>query len=181
MAKKTKPDIHGVIAEFEGPDQLLEAAQRAYEAGYRQMDAYTPFPVHGLADAIGHKGRRLPLIVLAGGLAGGLGGFLMQTYATVVDYPYNIGGRPLFSWPGYIPITFETTILAAVLSTVLGMLLLNGLPQPYHPVFNVPNFEMASRSHFFLCIEATDEKFDRAETARFLESLSPQAVSEVPW
>jgi hypothetical protein len=181
MAKKTKADIHGVIAEFDGPDQLVAAAERAYAAGYRQMDAYTPFPVHGLADAIGHKGRRLPLIVLAGGLAGGLGGFLMQAYATVLDYPFNIGGRPFFSWPVYIPITFETTILGAVLSAVLGMLLLNGLPQPYHPVFNVPNFEMASRSHFFLCIESADPQFDRANTTRFLEGLAPRLVSEVPW
>ena len=124
MPKKPREGIHGVIAEFEGPDQLVEAAQRAYAEGYRVMDAYTPFPVHGLADAIGHRGVRLPRYVLMGGLAGGLGGFLLQAYANVYDYPMNIGGRPYFSWPAYIPITFETTILGAVVTAVFGMLLL---------------------------------------------------------
>jgi Protein of unknown function (DUF3341) len=181
MPRQKQQGIHGVIAEFEGPEQLVEAAQKAYAEGYRNLDAYTPFSVHGLADAIGHKGRRLPLYVLIGGLAGGLGGFLLQSYANVIDYPFNIGGRPFFSWPAYIPITFETTVLGAVLTAVFGMLLLNGLPQPYHPVFNVPNFEMASRSHFFLCIESTDPKFDVAQVTRFLESLRPRAVSEVPY
>jgi hypothetical protein len=181
MPKKQREGIHGVIAEFDGPEQLVEAAQRAYAEGYRMMDAYTPFPVHGLADAIGHKGVRLPRYVLLGGLAGGLGGFLMQAYANVYNYPMNIGGRPYFAWPAYIPITFETTILGAVLTAVFGMLLLNGLPQPYHPVFNVPNFEMASRSHFFLCIESTDPQFDAAQVTRFLESLRPRAVSEVSY
>jgi hypothetical protein len=181
MPKKQGAGIHGVIAEFEGPEQLVEAAQQAYAEGYRVMDAYTPFPVHGLADAIGHRGVRLPRYVLLGGLAGGLGGFLLQAYANVYDYPMNIGGRPYFSWPAYIPITFETTILGAVVTAVFGMLLLNGLPQPYHPVFNVPNFEMASRSHFFLCIESRDPKFDATQVARFLESLKPRAVSEVPY
>jgi Protein of unknown function (DUF3341) len=181
MPKKQREGVHGVIAEFEGPEQLVEATQKAYAEGYREMDAYTPFPVHGLADALGHKGVRLPRYVLLGGLAGGLGGFLMQAYANVFDYPMNIGGRPYFSWPGYIPITFEATILGAVVTAVFGMLLLNGLPQPYHPVFNVPNFEMASRSHFFLCVESRDPKFDVAQVTRFLESLRPRAVSEVPY
>ena len=179
MAKKQSEGIHGVIAEFDGPEQLVEAAQRAYAEGYRMMDAYTPFPVHGLADAIGHRGVRLPRYVLMGGIAGGLGGFLMQAYANVYDYPMNIGGRPYFSWPAYIPITFETTILGAVVTAVFGMLLLNGLPQPYHPVFNVPNFEMASRSHFFLCIEATDPRFDREQTQYFLQRLGAKQVAEV--
>jgi Alternative complex III, ActD subunit len=181
MASKTKEGIHGVIAEFDGPEELVAAAERAYAEGYRQMDAYTPFPVHGLADAIGHRGKHLPLIVLAGGLVGGLGGFLMQAYATVINYPINVGGRPFFSWPAYVPITFELTVLGAVIAAVFGMLILNGLPQPYHPVFNVPNFELASRSHFFLCIESRDPQFDRAGTARFLESLAPQSVAEVPF
>ena len=184
MAKEKKgkrEGIFGVIAEFEGPEQLVEAAERAYQEGYRQLDAYTPFPVHGLADAIGHKGVRLPRYVFIGGLLGGLGGFLMQAYANVYDYPMNIGGRPYFSWPAYIPITFETTILAAVFTAVFGMLALNGLPQPYHPVFHVPNFEMASRSHFFLCIESRDPKFDVAQTTNFLQSLQPRMVSEVPY
>ena len=181
MPKKQREGIHGVIAEFDGPEQLVEAAEKAYAEGYRQMDAYTPFPVHGLADAIGHRGVRLPRFVLLGGLLGGLGGFGMQAYANIIDYPMNIGGRPYFSWPAYIPITFETTILGAVVTAVFGMLLLNGLPQPYHPVFHVPNFELASRSHFFLCIESRDPKFDVAQVTRFLQSLQPQAVSEVPY
>jgi hypothetical protein len=183
MAKKanTKPDIHGVVAEFEGPDQLLEAAKQAHAAGYRQMDAYSPFPVHGIGDWVGKTGQRMPLMILIGGLSGAIGGFLLQTYATVVDYPYNIGGRPAFSWPSYIPITFELTILGAVLTTVFGMLLLNGLPQFYHPIFNTPNFEAASTDRFFLCIESHDPQFDRAQTARFLESLNPASVSEVEW
>lgn len=173
--------IYGVMAEFEGPDALVAAAERAYAAGYREMDAYTPFPVHGLADAIGHRGRRLPLIVLGGGITGGLAGFFMQSYATVIDYPFNIGGRPFFSWQSFIPITFETTVLGAVFAAVFGMLILNGLPQPYHPVFNVPNFELASRTHFFLCLESRDPKFDRAQTRQFLEGLSPRSVADVDY
>jgi len=172
---------YGLIAEFTGPEPLVEATKRAYEAGYRRMDAYTPFPVHGLAEAMGRRGIRIPLIVLAGGIAGGLGGFLLQTYGAVFDYPNNIGGRPLFSWPAFIPITFELTILGAVFAAVFGLLALNGLPQPHHPVFNAPNFEMASRSHFFLCIEAADPRYDNTGTRKFLEGLGPMSVSEVPY
>src|SRR5262249_21464034 len=172
---------YGLIAEFTGPEPLVEATKRAYEVGYRRLDAYTPFPVHGLAEAMGRRGIRIPLIVLGGGIAGGLGGFLLQTYGAVFDYPNNIGGRPLFSWPAFIPITFELTILGAVFAAVFGLLALNGLPQPHHPVFNAPNFEMASRSHFFLCIEAADPRYDNTGTRKFLEGLGPMSVSEVPY
>ncbi len=172
---------YGMIAEFTGPDPLVEATTRAFAAGYRRLDAYTPFPVHGLAEAMGRRGIRIPLIVLAGGIIGGLSGFLLQTYGAVYDYPINVGGRPLYSWPSFIPITFELMILGAVIAAVFGMLALNGLPQPHHPIFNAPNFELATRSHFFLCIEAADPRYDNAGTRKFLESLAPKSVSEVPY
>jgi hypothetical protein len=174
-----RPPIWGLMAELELPQDILRAAKRAHAEGYRQIDAYTPFPVHGLHDAIGHHTTRLPLIVLIGGVVGCLSGFLLQYYATVIDYPINIAGRPLNSWPMFIPVTFELTILVAGFATVLGMLGLNGLPTPYHPVFNVSRFELASRTHFFLVIEATDPKFDPVRTRAFLESLGPSGVYEV--
>ncbi|TDI84539.1 MAG: DUF3341 domain-containing protein [Caldithrix sp.] len=167
------------MAEFDGPEQLIEASRKAYEAGFRQMDAYTPFPVEGLPEAVGFKESKLPLIVLIGALVGGTLGFAMQYFASVIHYPLNIGGRPLNSWPSFLPITFEMTILVAAFSAVLGMFALNGLPQPYHPVFNVPRFALASRDRFFLCIESEDEKFDPEETKKFLESLQPRDVFEV--
>jgi hypothetical protein len=176
---QARPPIYGLMAEFDSPDALLVAAQRAYEAGYRRMDAYSPFPVEGLAEAIGFHRSGLPLVVLIGGIVGGLGGYLMQYYLSAIDYPLNIGGRPLHSAPSFIPVTFELTILIAALAAVLGLLALNGLPMPYHPVFNVPRFELASRNLFFLCIEATDRQFDRQNTRRFLESLQALGVSEV--
>ena len=176
---RARPAIYGLMAEFDNPEALLEAARRAHAGGYRQMDAYSPFPVEGLAEAIGFHRTRLPLIVLLGGIAGGLGGYLLQYYTAVIDYPLNVGGRPLHSWPSFIPVTFETTVLIAALAAVLGMLALNGLPRPYHPVFNVPSFEMASRNLFFLCIESTDPLFDRERTRQFLEALGPRQVHEV--
>lgn len=172
--------LYGLMAEFDAADDLLEACRRARDAGYRRMDAYTPFPIHGLDDAIGLKKTFLPYLVLGGGIAGGLGGYLMQYYASVIDYPLNIGGRPFHSWPSFIPVTFEMTILGAAFTAVLGMLALNRLPLPYHPVFNVERFELASRSHFFLCIEARDPKFDRQATEKFLKGLKPHGVYEVP-
>jgi hypothetical protein len=176
-----KPPIYGLMAEFDRPEELRSAAQQAYADGYRRMDAYTPFPVEGLAEAIGLHRTRLPLVVLLGGIVGCIGGFVLQYYAAVIDYPLNIGGRPLNSWPSFIPVTFETTILCASLAAVLGMLALNGLPMPYHPVFNVPRFALATRDHFFLCIEATDPRFDRQGTRQFLERLGSREVTEVDY
>ncbi|MEW6299067.1 MAG: DUF3341 domain-containing protein [Thermodesulfobacteriota bacterium] len=173
--------LYGLMAEFDTPEELLAAARRARDAGYRQMDAYTPFPVEGLAEAIGFRRTWLPLIVLIGGIIGCLSGYLLQYWTSVIDYPLNIGGRPLHSWPAFVVVTFELTVLFAALSAVLGMLALNGLPMPYHPVFNVPRFAFATRDRFFLCLEATDPQFDREETRRFLERSQPRQVSEVEY
>jgi len=171
--------IYGLLAEFADPEALLEAVRRARAAGYRKMDAYTPFPVEHLAEELGFHRTALPLIVLIGGLIGCGGGFLLQYWISAVDYPLNIGGRPLNSWPSFIPVTFELTILCAALSAVLGMLGLNGLPMPYHSLFNSPRFALASRNRFFLCIEASDRQFNREATAKFLSELKPAGVSEV--
>jgi hypothetical protein len=174
-----RPHVYGLMAEFDAPDPLLQAAERITAEGYRYVNAYTPFPVEGLAEAIGFRRSSVPLLTLIGGLFGGLGGFYMQYWMAAVNYPLNIGGRPLNSWPAFIPVTFELTVLGAALFAVLGMLALNKLPMPHHPVFNVPRFALASKDRFFLCIEARDPKFDRARTAKFLESLKPLGVSEV--
>ncbi len=174
-----RPPIYGMMAEFETPTELVVAIRKARAAGYRLMDAYTPFPVEEVAEALQIHERRLPLLVLIGGIVGCIGGYALQYYLSVIAYPINIGGRPLHSWPAFIPITFETTVLVAALTTVFGMLALNGLPMPYHPVFNVPRFALASRDRFFLCIEATDPQFDREATRRFLERLDPRSIAEV--
>jgi hypothetical protein len=171
--------IYGVMAEFEDPASLVMATERAHREGYRCMDAYSPFPIEELHEALGSPATRLPLIVLLGGLAGCLGGYGLQYWVSAVTYPLNVGGRPYHSWPAFIPITFECTILIAALSAVFGMLALNGLPQPYHPVFNVPRFALASRNRFFLCIESADPKFDVESTRRFLETLNPREVTTV--
>src|SRR5687768_13396066 len=171
--------IYGLMAGFEDPNHLVAAAHRAYQEGYRRMDAYSPLPIEELHVAIGFHHTRLPLIVLIGGMVGCVGGYLLQWWASAVAYPLNVGGRPFHSWPAFIPVTFECTILGAALSAVFGMLALNGLPQPYHPVFNVPRFALASRNRFFLCIEARDAKFDLAHTRAFLETLEPREVSTV--
>jgi hypothetical protein len=172
--------VYGMMAEFEEPEQLLEAANRAYSAGYRNMDAYTPMPIDGLAEAVGFKRNWVSLIVLIGGLCGCVGGFTLLWWIAAVAYPHNVGGRPFVSWPMFIPITFECTVLLAALSSVVGMLALNKLPMPYHPVFNVASFsERASVDRFFLCIEASDPKFDRIQTRAFLEELNPEEVAEV--
>ena len=174
-----QPNIYGLMAEFVDHEQVLDAARRAHERGYRRMDAYTPFPVEDLPEALGCTRTGIPLIVLLGGLVGAGGGFFMEWYSMAIDYPLNIGGRPLNSWPAYIPITFELMVLSASISAIVGMLALNHLPQPHHPVFNVPEFERASTDRFFLCIEACDEKFDLVATRQFLESLKPQSIKEV--
>jgi hypothetical protein len=167
------------MAEFETHEQILDAARKARERGYRHMDGYTPFPVEGLPEAMGHKRTLVPLIVLLGGIFGGTGGYFMEWYANVVSYPLNIGGRPLDSWPLFIPITFELTILGAALAGFFGSLGMNKLPQPYHPAFNAPRFERASIDRFFLCIEAADALFDPVATRAFLTELNPVAISEV--
>ena len=174
-----RPPIHGLMAEFDDVQQLIEAARRTREAGYRDYDAYTPIPVEELAEVMHVHDTRLPWLVLVGGILGGLGGYALQYWTAVIDYPINVGGRPLHSWPAFIPPTFETTILGAALFCVLGMLALNGLPMPYHPVFNVPRFALSSRDRFFLCIEATDPIFHPEATRRFLERFGPREVSEV--
>ena len=179
MIKHRDPTIYGLLAEFLEPEQLIEAAHRAKAAGYRMIDAFTPFPVHGLHDAIGFHKTRLPLIVLAGGIVGALTGFGLQYWYRVIDYPMNIGGRPLNAWPVFIVIMFECTILFAALSAVLGMLALNGLPTPYHPLFNVPQFALATRDRFFLCIESRDPLFDVHQTRELLRGLGASEVSEV--
>jgi hypothetical protein len=171
--------IYGLMAEFDDPTSLVTATERAHHEGYRNMDAYSPFPIEELHEALGSKHTRLPLIVLIGGLIGCIGGYTLEYWSSVIAYPLNIGGKPLHSWPAFIPVTFECTILAAALSCVLGMLALNGLPMPYHPVFSVPRFALASRNRFFLCIESKDPKFDIEGTRRFLETLNPREVSTV--
>ncbi|HXQ26525.1 MAG TPA: DUF3341 domain-containing protein [Candidatus Acidoferrales bacterium] len=175
---KQKP-IYGVMAEFETPEQVLEAARRTRDAGYRSIDAFSPIPVEGLAEAVGFDWTALPIFVFLGGLFGGCTGFGMCWYANVISFPLNIGGKPYNSWPMWIPITFELTILGASLTAVLGMFALNGLPTPYHPTFNVPRFAMASTDRFFLCIKAKDKKFDLAQVKSFLESLKPHGVYEI--
>lgn len=172
--------IYGLLAEFEESDRLVAAARAAHEDGYRNMDAYTPFPVEHLAEAIGFRTTRLPWLIFGGGVVGCLGGFLLQYWVSVSAYPEDIGGRPLNSWPSFIPVTFELTVLLAALTAVCGMLGLNGLPMPYHPLFNVPRFAQASRDRFFLCIEARDPRFDQEKTRRFLETQQPRKIFEVP-
>lgn len=175
----TESPVYGLMAEFDDPNALVAATHRAYYEGYRRMDAYSPFPIEELHEALGADESRLPLIVLIGGIFGGLGGYALQYWVAAIAYPLNVGGRPFHSWPAFIPATFECTILAAALSAVLGMLALNGLPTPYHAVFNVPRFALASRNRFFLVIESTDAKFALEQTRRFLETLSPREVTTV--
>jgi Alternative complex III, ActD subunit len=173
------PSVYGLMAEFEDPTALVSATRRAHGEGYRRMDAYSPFPIEELHEALGAHHTRLPMLVLIGGALGCLGGYGLQAWVAAVAYPVNVGGKPFISWPAFIPITFECTILVAALTTVLGMLAINGLPMPHHPVFNVPRFALASRNRFFLCIESRDPKFDLEATRRFLETLNPREVSTV--
>jgi hypothetical protein len=178
-AAAVRPHLWGLLAEFERPEELVAAAERAREAGYRRMDAYTPFPIHGLSDAMGFRPTKLPFIVLAGGLVGCFAALGMMWYSATIHYPLNVGGRPLASWPAFIPITFELTVLFASLSAVFGMLWMNGLPMPYHPVFNAPRFAFASRDRFFLCIEARDPLFEEVNARAFLAGLGAREVVAV--
>ena len=167
------------MAEFENPSDLVAAARHVYSIGYRRINGYSPYPIEELSDAIGFTHTSLPLIVFIGGLLGGLGGFFMQYWMEVINYPLNVGGKPYNSWPAFIPITFECTVLCAAFSAVLGMLILNKLPQPYHPVFNVPNFALATRDRFFLAVEANDPKFDHGTVVALLKSLNAVEVNDV--
>ena len=171
----------GLAARFGSQAELLKAAKAAYLAGYRKMDAYSPMPIDGLAEALGSRRTIMPLIVLLGGIAGGVSGYFMQWYSMVIDYPYNVGGRPFHSWPAFIPVTFELTVLGAAVSGVLGMLFLNGLPRFHHPIFAAPGIERASVDQFFLCIESRDGRWDAEETRRYLQDeLQAAEVVEVP-
>lgn len=171
--------LYGLLGEFETTEQVVRAASQAYAAGYRKMNGYTPFPVHGLSEALGQKPTRLPVAVLIGGILGGCAGYFMLYYASVISYPINVGGRPPHSWPAFIPITFEMAVLGAAGTAFLGMLARNGLPHPNHPLFNVPAFTLASRNRFFLSIQSSDPLFDVDRTRRFLEELGA-CVHEVP-
>lgn len=173
-------DSYGLLAEFTGPGQVLRAARAAHAAGYRSIEAYTPLPVHGLPQALGQVPTKLPWVTFLGGVLGGLAGYGLQYWTTVIDYPLNVGGRPLNSWPAFLPVTFELTVLGAALFTVFGMLALNGLPMPYHALFNAPEFLRASSDRFFLCIRSSDGKFERDAAWQFLQTLEPISIVEVP-
>jgi hypothetical protein len=177
----TATGLYGLLAEFREPEQVVAAARAARSAGYRRLDGYSPQPVEGLAEAIGHRTSKVPLLVLIGGVVGCLSGFALQYWTMGIAYPINVGGRPLNTWPAWVPVMFELTVLIAAVTAVLGMLGLNGLPMPYHPLFHVRRFEGATRNRFFLCIEARDPLFDREATAAFLERQKPLEVYEVPW
>lgn len=174
------PGIHGVMASFESPEELITACERAYADGFRKMDAYTPMPVEGVAEAIGYKKNNVALAVLCGGTCGAIGGYTLLQWIAQIAYPHNVGGRPLNSWPAFIPITFECMILFSAFTSLFCVLLMNGLPQPYHPVFNVPNFTRASIDRFFLCIESTDPKFRTEETLQYLRDIGGNEVEVVP-
>ena len=177
--KAKKPKLYGVMAQFDSPSTLVAAAKETYAAGYRRINGYSPYPIEELSEAIGFTRTSLPLIVFVGGVVGALGGFFMQYWIEVINYPINVGGKPFNSWPAFIPITFETTVLSAAFAAVLGMLVLNKLPQPYHPVFNVPNFALATRDRFFLAVEANDPKFKHDEVVALLKSLDALEVNDV--
>ncbi len=174
------PALYGLMAEFDTPTALVRATQAAYDAGYRRMDAYSPFPIEEASEALGFHKTRVPLIVLMGGLLGGLSAYALQYWINVIAYPLNVGGKPWHSWPAFIIPTFEMTVLFGGLAGVFGMFALNGLPMPYHPVFNVERFSAVTRDRFFLCVEAADPQFDLIQTHEFMEKLKPLSISEVP-
>jgi hypothetical protein len=171
---------YGMMAELASADALVAGARRAREAGYRRIEAYSPFPVEGLDDALDLGPSHVPLATLLGGIAGGIGGYFLQWYTAVISYPVNVGGRPLHSWPEFIPVTFETTVLCAALAAVVAMLAGNGLPRLRHPVFDVPHFDLATRNRFFLCLLARDPRYEAPSARRFLEELQPIRIAEVP-
>jgi hypothetical protein len=175
------PALYGVMAEFDNPTDLVHAAKGAFEAGYRKMDTYTPYPLEEAAEAVGVHHNRVPLVCLIGAILGMCGGYSLEYWVSVINYPINVGGKPFHSWPAFIPVTFECAVLGASLAAVFGMLVLNGLPQPYHPVFNSPNFLRASRDRFFLCIESQDPRFRLDDTKRFLQGFHPREITEVPY
>jgi hypothetical protein len=177
--ESTPRELFGLMAEFKDPESLLKAAEHVLKYGYKAFDTYTPYPVEGLDEAIGFRKNWVPLITLGGGVAGGVIGFFMQWYADVFDYPINVAGHPDFSWPAFIPVTFELTVLFAGLAAVVGMLALNGLPEPYHPLFESAEFDRASRDRFFICVEKEDPLFEFEATRDFLNSLNPDRIVEV--
>jgi hypothetical protein len=179
--KRAQPGtLYGLLAEFDTPTEVVRAARAAHAQGYRRMEAYTPFPVEGLSEAVGFPRDRVAAVCLAGGLLGLMTAYALQYWINVISYPVNIAGRPFHSWPSFIVVSFELTVLFGGISAVVGMIAMNGLPMPYHPLFAVPEFSQASRDRFFLCIEAADPRFDREKTREFLSSLKPREVLEVP-
>jgi hypothetical protein len=177
--EKPKVPYFGLMAEFEREEDFIEATRKVAAEGYHKLDAYMPYPIHEILDILHLHKNPLPKIVLICGILGCVGGFGMEWFASVIHYPWNIGGKPLYSWPMFMPVAYECTILLAAFGAVFGLIAINGLPRPYHPVFNVPSFERASDDHFFICIESGDPKFDLDKTRKFLEGLRPVSVSTV--
>ncbi len=179
MSEQEESGIYGVIAEFDDPNAIVAAARRTYEAGYRRINAYSPYPIEELSEAIGYHRNLVPLTVFVCGVLGAAGGFSLLYWTSAINYPLNVGGRPLLSLPSFIPIIFECTVLLASFGAFIGMLMMNRLPQPYHPVFNVPAFSRASRDRYFLCVKADDPRFDQVKTRAFLSGLGAKEVTDV--
>lgn len=172
--------MYGLLAQFDTAEQLLSASQRAHAAGYRRMDAYSPFPIEGLGEAVGLRTNAVPMIGLTGGVVGAITGYGLQFWVHTTALPINVGGRPLNSWPAFVPVTFELAVLFSALSMLVGLFILNGHPEPYHPAFNVADFARASRDRFFLCIQSDDPLFDSVRTREFLVGLDAREVADVP-